>query len=323
MRLRLFLTALGLLAAAAVDAEGFETFNQSNLARFAALPSLGQGAVLPAGQSRLGVTLDWTNEFYARSAGEETLRVDGETQRYALRYRAGGPLLAGRATEWSVELPLLTTGGGLMDAAIEGWHDTFGLPNSNRAEFPQDEYRVQYVRDGVTTIDLAEGHRGLGDVRLGVGLALAERWTLRGLLQLPTGDVDHLTGGHFGGALWADYSLPLSESRRAALVLSGGVAAMATGGPLAAQQQPVAGVAGAVLILPLYGALDGVVQLNAHTRLYQDSKLDTLARPGAPLAFGLRWPFRQWQFDLAVVEDASVNASPDFGLILGVQLRRF
>jgi len=74
-----------------------------------------------------------------------------------------------------------------------------------------------------------------------------------------------------------------------------------------------------VLTVPIYGALDGVVQINAHSKLYKGSGLAPLARAAAPLAFGLRWPQRGVVIDLAIIEDASVNASPDFGVLLGLR----
>lgn len=323
MSLRLCFALAAFALATTAQAQGFETFNQSSVARAAALPGLGQGAVVPRNESINSVTLDWSNEFFVQGNAREELTLDGESQRVALRYRAGIAPVFGHALEWSLEVPLLFTGGGVMDSGIESWHDTFGLPNANRGDVPQDRYRLRYVRDGVTLLDINKGDSGFADVRLGLGLALSERFTLRGLLQLPTGDKDQLTGGHTGGALWVDYSLPLTESRRAALLLSGGVSAAATDGPLADLQQPVVGLAGAVLIVPIYGALDGVVQVNAHSKLYKNSSLDPLSRVGAPLAVGFRLPYQHFVFDLAVLEDPSVNASPDFGILFGVKVKAY
>lgn len=314
---------LACLTSPLASAQGFESFNQSSFARVAALPPLGQGAVVPRGESVNSATLDWSNEIFLRNGAGESLLLDGETQRLAMRYRGGIAPLVGLALDWSLEVPVLFTGGGVLDSAIENWHRTFGQPNSNRGDLPRDNYRIRYVRNGVTLVDRSKGTSGLGDIRLGLGLALSPRWTLRGLAQLPTGDDDRLTGGHYGGALWLDYSLPLSESRRAALLLSGGLSAQSTNGPLGDIQQPVTGVAGVVLVLPIYGALDGVVQVNAHSKLYKDSNLGALSRASAPLNFGLRLPYQRFVFDVAVVEDASVNASPDLGLLFSVKVKAY
>ncbi len=312
-----------LVAAAAAHAEGYESFNAGTLARAAALPALGQGAVLPINTSINSVSLDWSNEYLSRSNAREALLLDGESQRVTMRYRAALAPIADYALEWSLEVPLLFTGGGVLDAGIENWHDTFGLPNGGREEVPQDRYRIRYERDGVALVDLQKGDSGLADARLGLGVALSQRLTLRGLLQLPTGDKDQLTGGNTGAALWLDYSLPLTESRRAALLLSAGVSATTTQGPLGALQRPLVAVGGVVLILPIYGALDGVVQVNAHSKLYKGSSLATLDRAAAPLSFGLRLPFQRFVFDLAVVEDASVNTSPDFGLLFNIKVKAY
>ena len=95
MTLRHTLAAIALACATAAQGQGFETFNQSNLARFAALPGLGQGAVVPQGESINSVTLDWTNEFFVRAeAGEDSLpqfpATDaGHPDPTPLRYGAG------------------------------------------------------------------------------------------------------------------------------------------------------------------------------------------------------------------------------------------
>ena len=175
--------------------------------------------------------------------------------------------------------------------------------------------------DGVTLIDLDNGDSGVGDVRIGAGWQLAENWTLRALVQLPSGSKSQLSGGHAGAALWTDLAVPLSESGRFKLTLSAGASVTDKGGPLSAQQRPLVGVAGAVLNVPLFGALDGVVQVNGHSKLYKGSTLAPLSEIGLPLTFGLRWPWGDLIFDVAVSEDPSVDASPDFGLLIGVKMK--
>jgi len=317
MTLRTFIGSLLLLTTSLVQAEGYQSFNQSTLARAAVLPVLGQGAVLSANAVESSVTLDWSNEFFMRGNAREDLTLDGETQRLALRYQRG----VGHGFEWSLELPLLFSGGGVLDGPIENWHSTFGLPNSNRSDAPRDRYRVRYVRDGVTLIDLDHGGSGVGDVRVGAGLQLAKGWTLRALAQLPSGSKRQLSGGHAGAALWTDLALPLSESGRFQLTLSAGASVADKAGPLSAQQRPLVGVVGAVLNVPLFGALDGVVQVNGHSKLYKGSTLAPLAEVGLPLLVGLRWPWGDLVFDLAISEDPSVEASPDFGLLFGVTMK--
>ncbi len=315
------LAAFALVLTPLAHGEGFESFNQSSLARAAALPALGQAAVLADGKVQSATALDWSNEFFQQGTARESLILDSETLRLGLRYRRGVDVGIGRDVEWSLELPLLFTGGGFQDAPIENWHSLFGLPNSNRDDAPQDRYRIRYVRDGVTLVDLDEGRNGLGDLRLGAGLALTQNWMLRGLVQLPTGSKRQLTGGHAGAAMWTDYALTLKPSGRFRLTLSAGASTASKSGPLSAQQRPLVAVAGAVLRLPLWGVLDGVVQVNGHSKLYKGSSLDPLAHAALPLVIGLSWPWQGMVFDLAFTEDASVNASPDFGLLFGIRIK--
>lgn len=313
---RLLPAAALLFLVSGVQAQGFDTFNQASLSRSAVLPAMAQGAVIASGRTQNSTSLNWTNESYQGRSSRETLLIDGETLRLAARYQRG----FGDGFEWSVELPLMFTGGGVQDSAIEGWHSTFGLGNGNRHLRPQDDYRMRYVRDGVTVLDLQQGESGLGDLRLGAGWSINPNWTLRALAQFPTGSKKHLTGGHTGAALWTDVTLPFGDSGRASLTFSAGGSVAEQAGPLMAQQRSAVGLGGVLLTVPLYGVIDGLVQLNANTKLYDGSKLAPLGRVSQPLMFGLRWPWRALRFDLAVIEDANVNASPDFGLLLGVRV---
>lgn len=323
MRLALF-AVLALLAAGAAQAEGFAVFNQSSFARAAALPVLGGPPVLAVGESQARLNLDWVSEYYERQTGDEALTLDAESQRLALSYRRGfgGSIVSVDGWEWGVELPLVSTGGGLLDSWIEDWHDFFGLPNGGREQAPQDRYRIRYQRNGQTLLDLDQGKSGLGDARLTLGAALGEQWLVRAMLQLPTGDAHRLTGGHTGGALWTDYSRPLGELQRVKLTLSAGVSAADTGGPLGSQQQPVAGLAGAALSLPLFWGIEGLTQFNFHTALYKDSGLKPLDGPSGQLAFGVRLPWSGGAFTLGVQEDVVVNTSPDFNLHFGLSFGR-
>lgn len=314
--MRLALLLVSLFTAAAARAEGFATFNQSSFARAAALPVLGGAPLLAVGESQTRVTLDWVSEYVEQQNAREALTLDAESQRLALAYRRGfgGSIVSVDGWEWGVELPLVSSGGGMLDSVIENWHDWFGLPNGGRDQAPRDRYLIRYQRDGGTVLDLDRGKTGLGDARLSLGAALGEGWVLRAMLQLPTGDADRLTGGHAGGALWTDYSLPLGETQRARLTLSAGVSAADTGGPLGSQQEPVVGLAGIALNLPLVWGVEGVTQFNFHSALYRGSQLDPLDGPSGQLAFGVRIPWAGGAFTLGVQEDVVVNASPDFSL---------
>ena len=309
---------------AQAEAEGFAVFNQSSFARAAALPALGQGTVLAVGESQTLATLDWANEYVSQSNSRESLTVDAETQRYALRYRRGfgGSVVSVSGWEWGVEVPVVASNGGLLDSAIENWHSAFSLPNGGREQAPRNRYRIDYKRDGVQRLLLTKGDTTLGDVRLSLGAALGEQLAVHAMVQLPTGDQASLTGGHVGGALWGDWTLPLGSTERTKLTLSAGGSSSASGGPLGDQQKSFVGLGGVALSGPLLWRVDGVAQLNAHTALYGGSSLDPLHGASAQLAFGLRYPWAGGSFALGVQEDLVVNTSPDFSLHFALALGR-
>lgn len=300
-----------------VHAAGLATFNQGTLARGFALPALGDTQVLPDGESQLRATVDLSTEYALdREAGEELL-LDGETQRYALRYARGWG-----ATEWSLEVPLLHVGGGFMDEPIENWHDAFGLPNGGREDAPHDRYRYRYVRDGITQFDVTDGGTRLGDVVLSGGLMPSQGWALRGQLKLPTGDEDHLVGGNFGAAVWADAALPFPESSDWEGFVSAGVSASEDADVLARLQNDVIPFGGAGLAWRLLSSLQAIAQLYAHGPLYDHTEIDALQRPGLQLSLGGRWcPGAGPCFELSFQEDLLVASSPDFSLRLAVLTR--
>src|SRR5687767_11209260 len=79
-------------------------------------PSFG---VLERG--RRSWSLGYTNANDIRReprSGAATVEEDQETSRVAFRYREG----IGDATEWWVDVPFLSRGGGFLDPIIDGWH---------------------------------------------------------------------------------------------------------------------------------------------------------------------------------------------------------
>lgn len=306
-----------LLVAPCAQAAGLATFNQATLARGFALPALGDAQALPDGETRLRASFDISSEYALERAGGEELLLDGETQRYALRYARGGS-----AGEWSIELPLLHVGGGFMDGPIRNWHDAFGLPDGGRDTAPDDRYRFRYLRDGVTQFDRRRGGTRLGDVLLSGGIEWRDGWMLRGQLKLPTGDEARLAGGNLGGAVWADAALPFGASTDWEGYASAGVSANQDADLLGDLQNRVIPFGGAGLAYRLLPSLQVLAQLYAHGPLYHDTGINALQRPGLPLTLGGRWcPGDGPCFELSFQEDLSVAASPDFSLRFAVLTR--
>jgi hypothetical protein len=318
------LPLLALLGGAAVCAPlhaggaSLSTRNQSTLSRPFALPPLGETSPETPGAWR--VSVDLASEFVEKQSGSEALLLDGESQRYGLRYAGGW---GGDRGDWSIELPLLHTGGGFMDGIIEDWHDAFSLPEGGRDDAPRDRYRVQYVRDGVVVLDQESGGTNLGDIELGAGWELRPGLMLRGLLKLPTGDDDELAGGTLGGATWLDWAWPLPEDGRVSGFLSGGVSVNDKADPLESQQETVIPFGGLGLGVRLLPSLQAISQLYAHAPLYDDTGISALERAGLQFTLGGRWcpGAGPTCMELSFQEDFIVASSPDFSLRLALALR--
>ncbi len=314
-------TAALLLFCAGVHAEaGFPVHNEGALARTTALPALGEALVLAPGDHALGLTDDWTNEYVAQTKGDESLIIDGETQRLAASLRYG----IAPDFELGLMVPVLITGGGVLDGLIENWHNFWGLPNGGRNEAPRDRLLYNVQRDGQTRLNVNRSASELGDIEVSGGWQLARPLALRAMVKLPTGDEDRLTGGNFGSALWLDWDpfASFGGSRRWFGFVSGGASINAQSRVLSDYQEKRVGFGGVGAGYRLLRPLSIIAQFYAHTPLYSGTVLDALQKPGGQLSFGGRWAFStHTAVDLGFQEDLITNSSPDFSIHLGLSLR--
>lgn len=303
--------ALSSALSPAAHADSLSTSNQSTLARGFALPAVGHATPALA-DGRWTASLDLTSEFVDKAEGGESIVLDGETARYGLRYERAWR----KRGAWNVEIPLLHTGGGFLDGPIEDWHGVFGLPQGGRKESARDRYRYRYVRDGVTVLEKESGGAHLGDVQVGAGWKARDTMMLRGVLKLPTGDEDELTGGNLGGAVWADMALPFEPGSIAGGFVSAGLSINEKSEVLEDLHNGVVPFGAVGFDLRLLRTLKGLVQLYAHGPLYDDTDVDALERPGLQFSLGGRWCANGKSpcAELSFQEDMVVASSPDFSL---------
>lgn len=136
--------------------------------------------------------------------------VDGETHRSDLTFTRGvdGDL------ELRVAVPLITTGGGWSDGAIESVHHALRLGNAERESLRRNTETVYLRHDGVTYVRSRGNDVALGDVAISAKYELTpmeERQTNLSLVtavELPTGNARTLDGS---GAI--DAGLELVASR--------------------------------------------------------------------------------------------------------------
>jgi hypothetical protein len=286
------------------------------------LAGFGLPAALPARLSSeswtVAADLNWASTSLVQRAGAEQLIVDAETRE--ARVTIGRSWSNGFAAQ--LELPYRYTGGGVLDDAIDSWHDTFDLPEGARAVMPKDRIRIAYARNGAVLLDVESSEAGLGDISLDFGRSLyattsaaAAAWLS---IKLPTGDADRLTGS---GA--TDVSLAIAgESRLGenwSLFAQAGVAWLGEGERLSAQQSSVAWSALAGIGWRAWRGLELKAQLDAHSAVFDDIELDFLG-DALVLTVGGDYRFASgWQLDIAVSEDIAVESASDVVFVFGLR----
>lgn len=187
------------------------------------LPFLHFGPLRPGDGDVLDLTIAYANTFshswqpnaiktelgtvgrpFLRSEAEELHRrypndtlffVDGEVTRVALF----GAVSLGKGISVGLEIPWISFGALQLDQAIEDFHRAFGLPSSQRPDFPRDRFQVvlQAPNGPLEFFDRTPS-AGLGDMVLTVSWRgeTATRWHLAAdaALKLPTGNPDEFRG---------------------------------------------------------------------------------------------------------------------------------
>jgi hypothetical protein len=312
------LTAASGAATAAEFASPFFTArNEGALARSFLLPPLGNTRALAADEWRWLAQLDLTNDYHTQALGGESATFDGETTRLGYTFSQG----LDHGLEWSVMIPVMYLGGGFLDNFIEDWHRWFGLPKGGREFAPQDRYLYEIVQGGSVVYRNVEKGTALGDIELAGGWEWVEGWVLRAAAKLPTGDDKKLAGDNAGVALWIDAAMPFpADSRWRGFVSLGGSAAQKA--DILREQQSVGVALGGIgLSWRWTEALHLTAQVNAHSRLYRDSELKALKRPGVQIVFGGSYALLpNALLRLAVQEDAMPTSSPDFSVHMALVL---
>jgi hypothetical protein len=148
----------------------------------------------------------FSNVFEKRNFGTTQLNLDMEIWRTAITYQYG----VSDQVDLKIELPFISNMGGFLDAFIQGYHQTLGVPNAGRDKVANGEFRFFLSQDGTTLVDDNNIAWGLSDTilrakfMLPTTLNLPFTLALAPYMKLPTGKVTRgLSSGHvdFGGAV--------------------------------------------------------------------------------------------------------------------------
>ena len=118
----------------------------------------------------------------------------------AARYRQG----LGNGMDFTVDLPLISRGGGILDPLLDGYHRLIGVEGGSRFEAPYGQCLIEIPGSGPYRDAL-----GIGDLSGALTKALTPRLMGTVAIKLPTGNSHQILGsGNFDGAFDLQYKLP-------------------------------------------------------------------------------------------------------------------
>lgn len=318
--LALFTAITPLLAVASEAPQPFYVGDMSPLSMNFGAPLATAPAVLDRGQWQWQLGLNLSNTLHIEDRGDEQLLVDAETSRHVLAFDVG----ISEGIDLRLELPFVGHEAGSLDGFVDDFHDGFGFPEGKRPLVAEDQFAIQYVRDGETLLDISDKQSGLGDVSLSLVQRIPtdyeDHLSYGVRLKFPTGDVDKLTGSDTHDiALWLHAASEIVLDWQHYLSI-GGVYMEADEGLLAEIREDA-------YYFLTYGVqwranhrVSFKLQANAQTDVY-DSETRLLGHSSS-LAMGgtLHLP-NQFDLDIAVVEDVDVGTSSDVVFHLNLRQR--
>lgn len=324
-KLSLFIIALGTLtyltSANALSPTPFSIKNLNPFIHVYGIPTT-QPAELKLDKSwASAISLDIANNSIFTYKGSEEIILDGETYRLAATFRHG----LGHGSEIGFEIPLIAHSNGFLDNFIEGWHDFFGISNSQRNKTPSNNLHYEYAVNNIKQMGFSTPNEGIGDIRLFAAKQLSKTadsaLSLHTSLKLPTGDAQLL---HGSGA--ADLSISLAHIKRHWLTslnlttfVNGGLSFLGKGDVLPDIQKNVVGFGSAGLIWDNSKNIDFKIQLDFHSSVY-DSNLNQLGNNTVQLTVGGSVHFNpKTRLDIGVGENLLTDTTPDFLINLALK----
>ena len=321
-------TILLLLCSATSQAREFLPVKTKNINPFI----IGYGAVIPDSPFLMrqdewitSVKLELANNSITANTTTEEIIIDGES------YIADINLRYGYSSDMEIlmDIPLVYHSGGFLDQAIKTWHNLWGMSNSRREVFPNNQLRYQYKNNGDTLINIDTGTGGLGDMLL--GLKFSSEKSRSGItsivyrfdLKLPTGDADKLTGSGATDAAFSIHAANDSLLGDVHTILYGGVGLVALGkGDILPDMQKeinASGYLGASWFVTPRLAL--IAQVN-YQSAYYESNLDQLGANSLQLYLNAAYTVQKnLYYEVGFGENLATDPTPDFLLYFSITTR--
>lgn len=266
-------------------------------------------------------SVGYSNIFQEDSTSAYRLFLDLERVISAagVRYGVSRTLEVGTRVSWE------TSGGGLLDGFIAGFHETLHLPNADREFYPRGRYSQRLEGDrGVALLDVPQRTLALADVRVSakwrVGSSADGRRvvSLRGVVRKPIqknvvgaqrADVSLMAVTRTSWDRWHLHGTLGGATVRAAADYDGLIRSSAWFGDVALERN----------LAPWISAIVQYSIATPRMRGFNDKALDGWPRNllvGAAGTLG-----RAWAWDLSLQEDVPPS-TPSVDFTLGIGLRR-
>ncbi len=287
----------------------FLTRNESPFSLIYGLPLPTPAKLLKKNQSRWINSLNISNTINSQISNNENLFIDIETWHINFLYDYG------LKENWMlrIQLPYIEHSGGFLDSSIDTYHQTLGLPEGIRPDFPQDQIIINVHQNNEEQININSAQGSLGDIS--IQLAWQAQQTAQSALsywlslKLPTGDENKLTGsGATDIAAWASADFKLTDTRW--LYGQAGLLYMSDGRILKNIQNNWAVFGNSGIKFQPWDSIELKAQLDFHSAFY-NSELEFLDHI-IQLTFGGSYIInKKHKLDFAIAEDIKDSASPD------------
>lgn len=302
------------------DIKPFSSHNQSPLIHSFGMPSTDGGKIVGKGKFLISSILNLSSNSTNAQTDNEIVYFDGEMARVDFMARYG----ISKRFEIGLNLPFVNHSRGFMDSSIDDFHRALGITGGARAKTPRGEMLYAYTQNGEPLFYFDESLFGIGDISFEFGFKLLEHKThsmvLRAYLKLNNADKRKLLGSGT-----TDFSFQFSGQTTglgptpAYFFYSLGYLRVGNGSLLGDMQNRNIAFASLGLAVKATSWFAPKMQFDYHSKFYKNSMTQELGSYGMQFLLGADFIFNEKLIlTVGFSEDLKINASPDFGLHLGL-----